>query len=780
MAVYLSPGVYIEEIPGGARPIEGVATSVAAIVGPANRGPVDQAVLIGKLDDYKALYGDIASENDAMGLAVQTFYLNGGKSAYICRLAGATSVAAETTVLGQGAGGAPTAAPVLTIRAKNPGTWGNDVVVRLIKPDPDATSFDLEVGAHDKDGKFVRSESYLGLTMRANEDTYAPTVVNEASNTVDLVLGPAAEPGGAGEQYQEATITGGAIPAGFDFAAAIGGALAQSLTLNINGRGSDRITVNLVAADLANGGALALAVQGAIRAHSPLAIYQGIQVQFLAGPPPRFRVSTPESGSDASLEIGDGPLARVMRLTAADRATLTGLPHPATATRFSANAANLAGTIVLTLDELPPATLTMPAFNPPLAGVNAADGARIATAIQTLVRNAGVASPAFRDFACTYDAARQFVLSSGGTAPRVSGITVANGTVAAFLQIQSSTANVATSPGRQIEQGTARVIPVQRLGIVVNGAGAGERLSGGTLVAPSAADYTDFYGTVLRKRRDVTMLLLPGQAWTENGPTAEISSTIAHAEAMMNRMVLVDPPQGHELADASVVDTMILTTSTYAVMYYPWVSIANPLYNVDTNATAPKTVLAPPSAFAAGLWTRTDNRRGVWKAPAGVETQLISATSLEYQIEDTEQAQLNPLGVNCLRTIPSFGPVIWGARTLSTKANPEWRYVPIRRTAIFIEQSIYNGIQWAVFEPNDHPLWGSLRANIGAFMNGLFRAGAFQGKTSDEAYFVRCNLGDTMTQGDIDRGQVIVIIGFAPLKPAEFVIVRIQQKVGQQ
>ncbi len=124
--------------------------------------------------------------------------------------------------------------------------------------------------------------------------------------------------------------------------------------------------------------------------------------------------------------------------------------------------------------------------------------------------------------------------------------------------------------------------------------------------------------------------------------------------------------------------------------------------------------------------------------------------------------------------------MIWGSRTLATRADPEWRYVPVRRTAIFIEQSIYNGIQWSVFEPNDHPLWGALRANISSFMNGLFRSGAFQGATSNEAYFVRCGLGDTMTQGDIDRGQVIVIVGFAPLKPAEFVIVRIQQKVGEK
>lgn len=131
------------------------------------------------------------------------------------------------------------------------------------------------------------------------------------------------------------------------------------------------------------------------------------------------------------------------------------------------------------------------------------------------------------------------------------------------------------------------------------------------------------------------------------------------------------------------------------------------------------------------------------------------------------------------RGLPSFGAVIWGARTLATNAEPPWRYIPVRRTAIMIEQSIYNGIQWAVFEPNDHRLWSSLRVNVGAFMDNLFRAGAFQGEKASDAYFVRCGLGDTMAQDDIDRGQVIVVVGFAPLKPAEFVIVRIQQKTQQ-
>jgi len=215
------------------------------------------------------------------------------------------------------------------------------------------------------------------------------------------------------------------------------------------------------------------------------------------------------------------------------------------------------------------------------------------------------------------------------------------------------------------------------------------------------------------------------------------------------------------------------TASSYAVLYYPWVKAANrePKGGMDE---------FPPSAFIMGMCGRIDQSRGVWKAPAGLATGMAGIRGVIHDLLDKEQEQLNPRGINCLRIVPGTGTVIWGARTRATKADPEWRYLPVRRTAIMIERSIYSGIQWAVFEPNDHRLWSSLRVNIESFMNGLFRAGAFQGETANKAYFVRCGLGDTMTQGDIDRGQVIVQVGFAALKPAEFVIVRIQQKVGQE
>jgi phage tail sheath protein FI len=169
----------------------------------------------------------------------------------------------------------------------------------------------------------------------------------------------------------------------------------------------------------------------------------------------------------------------------------------------------------------------------------------------------------------------------------------------------------------------------------------------------------------------------------------------------------------------------------------------------------------------------------VWKAPAGTEATLLGA-SLPVTLTDLENGGLNPLGINVLRNFPIFGNVIWGARTLdgADQQASEWKYIPVRRTALYIEESLYQGLKWVVFEPNDEPLWSQIRLNVGAFMQDLFRQGAFQGKTPREAYFVRCD-STTTTQSDVDRGIVNIVVGFAPLKPAEFVVIQIQQIAGQ-
>jgi phage tail sheath protein FI len=185
------------------------------------------------------------------------------------------------------------------------------------------------------------------------------------------------------------------------------------------------------------------------------------------------------------------------------------------------------------------------------------------------------------------------------------------------------------------------------------------------------------------------------------------------------------------------------------------------------------------SGTLAGVYARTDATRGVWKAPAGSESDVRGAT-LTFRMTDPENGGLNPFGINALRAFPIFGNVSWGARTLDGAdiQASEWKYIPVRRTALFIEESLYNGLKWVVFEPNDEPLWAQIRLNVGAFMHNLFTQGAFQGTKPSDAYLVRCDK-TTTTQNDIDAGIVNILVGFAPLKPAEFVVIRIQQLAGQ-
>jgi Bacteriophage tail sheath protein len=215
------------------------------------------------------------------------------------------------------------------------------------------------------------------------------------------------------------------------------------------------------------------------------------------------------------------------------------------------------------------------------------------------------------------------------------------------------------------------------------------------------------------------------------------------------------------------------TRSKNSALFFPRVKQPNPLRDNQTEEFV-------PCGVVAGVFARTDTQRGVWKAPAGLDATLVGVPQLKVNLTDDENGELNPLGINCLRSFPVTGRVVWGARTLrgADQLADEWKYIPVRRTALFIEESLYRGTQWVVFEPNDEPLWAQIRLNVGAFMHTLFRQGAFQGQTPKDAYFVKCDKEST-TQNDINLGIVNIIVGFAPLKPAEFVIIKLQQMAGQ-
>ncbi len=647
MPAYLHPGVYMEEIPSGAKPIEAVGTSVAAFVGPARKGPAGEAELIHSWDDYEKTFGPIASEKDAMGLAVSAFYLNGGKDAYIARIVSTDPPAKAATLAVDGTGTG--VGKVFSIVANSVGEWGNYVYIRIIKASESALDFALEAG-HLEQNTFVAEETFNNLNMNADSDKYILTQVNDASQLVTVSLEDIAA------HYQNGSLTGAAMGSGAKvFQNGIKDNMA--LGINVDGLGVKRITLD-------------------------------------------------------------------------------------TAASFG------------------------------FVGKNKEDGEKVANALKLAVQALGPQN-SYKNFDCEYNSDNKLVLTSGISSSS-SSVVVYDGDgsetdLAHFLKLDSASAPVAV-------HGSAKVVPKSLAGVT----GQGEPLAGGVDGHPGSEEYKIFFSTRLKKINDVSIIVLPGQSMPSDGSgNPVISEALAHAEETRSRMVIIDPPPGEKLDQSTKVDQIGLSTSTYGVLYYPWVKVINPFYNADSNPNVDKILTIAPSAFAAGIWSKIDGRGGVWKTPAGRETALFGVTGTEFIVDD-DQDQLNPLGINCIRNLPGAGVVIWGARTLSTKANPEWRYVPVRRTAIFLEQSIYNGIQWAVFEPNDHQLWFSLRLNIDSFMSGLFHSGAFQGEKASDAYFVHCGLGDTMTPGDIDRGLVIVIVGFAPLKPAEFVIIRIQQKIVRQ
>ena len=388
----------------------------------------------------------------------------------------------------------------------------------------------------------------------------------------------------------------------------------------------------------------------------------------------------------------------------------------------------------------------------------------LAAEIETAARGAASVN-ARKNFiaAVTRDQTLLLLPGMSATAGTVNTVTVSGGTAQATLLF---------NPGTAVPYPATWVNPSIDLDIAFAG--------GVDHGAPGNNDYKNAL-VHLRDYRDISILMLPGKHWIKGGDNGALEAAITHAEFMQNRMVLIDPPDpvgASRLQTPTDIRDLGLPTSPYTVLYYPWMEVANPFYNPDTAANLPKTFRVPAGSFAAGLWARIDGRRGVWKAPAGLEATVRGSVGPTIDIGADLQDNLNEYGVNCLRAI--VGPtVVWGARTRATKTKPEYRYVPVRRTQSMIGESLYGALQAVVFEPNDHKLWAALRANVGAFMDTLHRAGAFQGAKASEAYYVQCGLGSTMTQADIDGGVVRVVVGFAPLKPAEFVVVQIKQIVGQ-
>jgi phage tail sheath protein FI len=274
---------------------------------------------------------------------------------------------------------------------------------------------------------------------------------------------------------------------------------------------------------------------------------------------------------------------------------------------------------------------------------------------------------------------------------------------------------------------------------------------------------------------DITMVVVPDLMTTMPGQKLDLKMVkavqtmiIGHCERMADRVAVLDAPP--DMSPQAIKKWRMDTAgydSSYAALYYPWIEVNDPVTN--------RSMMVPPAGHMAGVWARSDNTRGVHKAPANEVVR--GATGLAYNVTKGEQDTLNPNGVNCIRAFPGMGIRVWGARTLSS--NPAWRYINVRRLFNFVEKSIERGTQWVVFEPNDMFLWGNIRRDVNSFLTNVWRDGALFGGSPSQAFYVKCD-EELNPASSRDLGRLIIEIGLAPVKPAEFVIFRISQWAGPE
>lgn len=765
------PGVYIEEVPSGVRTIAGVATSIAAFIGFTARGPVNQPVQIFSFADFERRFGGLDPASD-LSYAVSHFFLNGGTTAWIVRVAsGAASAAIDLENEADGSGSV-----VLTATAVTAGSWGNNLRLTVdydtVNP---ASLFNLTVAeVAERNGRLqvLRSEVHRNLSMNSFAPNYVADVVNAASDLIRLE-----RPGGLALSANGRATSGLIEPADLTLL----GDNARRLAISLDGSPTyefdflaegDSLTGANFTERMAN---LALRIQTAVRALEPAnpAFDQftcepdvdGSQAILIAisgtEAPDRERSSVTFSSAGRRnaaiiLSLGTANGGREQAAAAEIRPVQSGtawirqVPASDFTALVSPGAVNVdlldaAGTVLhnavvplwATDGDRPADLLGLRSLLE--TGLNSVPrpefaGARVILADDRLIFIPGGDNPAVR-----------FRFNAG---PDADGTDLSDN-----ADLNVATYQLGIGPSLQAQSGA---VP-----------GADGTPPSAVELAGSRAAKTGLFA--LEHIDLFNILNIPNQS-----DPALLATAIAYAEERRS-FVLIDLP--------ATIDTLEEARNWLsangslrhrnAAAYFPRIRAADALLGNRVRSFA-------NGGAIAGLYARTDATRGVWKAPAGIEASLRGARGLDYVLTDGENGVINPLGLNALRVFPSAGPIAWGARTLvgADALASEWKYVPVRRLALFIEESLYRGTQWVVFEPNDEPLWAQIRLNVGAFMHNLFRQGAFQGSTPREAYLVKCD-STTTTQDDINLGIVNIIVGFAPLKPAEFVIIKLQQLAGQ-
>ena len=724
------PGVYIEEIPSGVRTITGVATSITAFIGRALRGPVNEPTRIQSFGDYERTFGGLWLHS-TMSYAIRQFFQNGGADALVVRLVNTESTAATVAL--------PAADETLNLTAAPEGAQGNRLRVRVEVPGPGPD---------------------LILTVQEIDDpnSTTPVVLNEA--TYEAATPTPAELETALNADTSMVAVDGTFPTSLpdttdDWIFLSGGEGPAAETQVLLPVAGDILELRAVTAGVAGNNLRATVVHSATDADRFALIIERAEVD----------------GSFTNVET-------FANLQSIDNAA----PDFVTTVVNASTNVNVNGTAPNTR----PAALTRIAFadGADAEGANPAVAATANLEIEALTLQASNPGVWGNRLRATVD----FDTADPGDSS-IFNLTIEERDADDAVVSQEVFRNVSldTESARYLE----KILEIESTFVDVPGAlptaallASSQPFSGGNDgIALTETDYqgsqADKEGIYALEDADLfNLLYLSPPTRTQEIGDAALTEALQYCQDR-RAMLLIDPRASwNNTSDAesgvgALRSTLGAAASINAITYFPNLRMPDPLQENRTETFG-------PSGAVAGIISRTDATRGVWKAAAGIEASFSGVRELSYKLTDGENGRLNPLGLNALRTFAVYGHVVWGARTLAgdDRIASEWKYVPVRRTALFLEESLYRGLQWVVFEPNDESTWAQIRLNVGAFMQNLFRQGAFQGSSPREAYFVKCD-SETTTQNHIDVGIVNILVGFAPLKPAEFVIIQLQQIAGQ-